>query len=153
MNKILLGLFCVVLVGIVCLTVYQVEKLNTGSFGAVGSDGGYVRDTITGATFASTTINTTSTQVFSAITRFGTIINNTSTEIYCLVDAPGTTAVSSTVTSTLGFVIPRALTTTTTIPTQITFGECWPGAYNCVPLKGAVNCLALTASVVNKVSK
>lgn len=107
-------------------------------------------DTTTGGFTASTsTVNTTSTQVFSSINRIAYITNTTGSQITCSLDPAGMTAVSSTVTSGRGVIIGPAYLTTSSFPNVAAFGECHGQAY-CFPHKGAVNCLAGAAITIDK---
>lgn len=125
--------------------------------------GAFTEATNVGLTTATTTINTTSTQVASAISGvsgFLTIENNTTSTLTCIADAAGTTAASSTATTSLGFIIGPSFATSTGqtssstvvksqgFPSEITFGQCWEGSYRCIPHTGAVNCIA-DAKVTN----
>ena len=102
-------------------------------------------------THSTSTVNTTSTQVFSSITKIGQIINDTNSTLTCSMDATGTTAVNSTVAAGRGVLIYASSS-----PAQSNtamFGECYPGTRNCYAHKGAVNCLATAAVTITKWSK
>lgn len=119
----------------------------------LGGSAGYIDTSSSNVTHATTTINTTSTQVFSSITKIAQITNTTANQITCSLDTTGTTAASSTVASGRGIIIGPAYLTTSTLPNIAMFGECYPGSENCYAHKGAVNCLAGAASLVTKWSK
>lgn len=110
----------------------------------------YLDTSASNITHATSTVNTTSTQVFSGITKIGQIINDTTGKLTCSMDATGTTAASSTVASGSGIIISPAASTT---PSSVMFGECYPGSVNCYAHKGAVNCLATAAVTITKWSK
>jgi len=104
--------------------------------------------TSAGFTVATSTVNTTSTQVFSSINRVAWIQNITAGTLWCSLDGVGTTAASSTLISGRGLLIaPTSTTLYGLFPSVVSFGEC-RGQYNCYPHKGAVNCLGSAASVV-----
>jgi hypothetical protein len=99
-------------------------------------------------THATTSINTTSTQIFATVPKFAQIINTTANQITCSLDNANATAASSSVTSGRGVIIPPAYQTTSTGLGIASFGECYAGAPNCYRHKGSVNCLAATTTVV-----
>lgn len=106
----------------------------------------YLDTSASSITHSTSTVNTTSTQVFSGITKIGEIINDTNSQLTCSMDATGTTAASSTVTSGRGIIIYASSS-----PAQANsamFGECYPGSENCYAHKGAVNCLAGAAVTI-----
>ena len=105
----------------------------------------YLDTSSSDVTHATSTVNTTSTQVFASITKIGQITNDTTGKLTCSMDATGTTAASSTVSSGRGIIISPAASTT---PNMAMFGECYPGSENCYAHKGAVNCLSTGAVTI-----
>ena len=110
----------------------------------------YYDTTASGFTHTTSTINTTSTQVFASVVKLSGIQNTTANQLTCSLDATGTTAASSTVASGRGIIIGPAYLTTSTLSNVAAFGECGNGEANCYRHKGAVNCLAGAASIVTK---
>lgn len=107
-----------------------------------------------GTTNSTTTINTTSTQVFASVSKWAAIVNPTTAEITCSLDDLGTTAASSTVGTHKGYVIgPHDSASSTNLPAILQFGECGPGSYNCIPFNGTVNCVASSQAVVSTISR
>jgi len=108
-----------------------------------------------GTTNATTTINTTSTQVIASTTKWARITNPTTATITCSLDDRGTTAASSTVATSKGIIIgpQQANASSTGIPALLDVGECSVGDFNCIPFKGTLNCVASAAAVVSVVSK
>lgn len=146
MNKILIGIG-IILLGILGVLIVRNNNV-VGQFGGVSN---YLDTSSSNITHATTTINTTSTQVFSSITKIGQLINNSTNTITCSMDATGITAASSTVAANRGIIVPNQASST--IYSAVMFGECYPGAVNCYAHKGAVNCLIVSQSVVTKWSK
>ena len=103
-------------------------------------------------TYSTTTVNATSTQVASNVNRTLTIQNVSSTLLACKVDALGTTAASSTVTSSIANIDSHLVRPSTTLYNTITFGECREGMVNCFPFKGAVNCLSSASTTYSLIS-
>lgn len=134
------------------LTVFSMLNrfVSVGPLGAVTN---YLDTSSSAITHSTSTINTTSTQVFSSITKIGQIINRTGNELTCSMDATGTTAASSTVATNRGIILGAYGTATSTAPYSAMFGECYPGSVNCYAHKGAVNCLASATSSITKWSK
>lgn len=105
-------------------------------------------------THTTSTINTTSTQVFSSLTKMGEIINDSAGKLTCSMDATGTTAPSSTVAAGRGIIIVPAASSTSNLPNVVRFGECFgEGNVVCYPHKGAVNCLSTATATITKWSK
>src|SRR3990167_7956861 len=120
----------------------------------LGSYGWNVDVVSSGVTNSTSSINTTSTQLAALITRWLTIINPTMATLTCSMDDAGTLVGSSSVATNKGVVVGpiNATTTNATIPSQVSFGECNPGMYNCFPFKGAVNCVASAVATVSVIS-
>lgn len=109
--------------------------------GSVQLGGGQFTDTYTlFATNSTTTVNTTATRVFASGYNLARISNNTGSTLFCSAD--NTTAALSNSTSGAGIVIGPTNSSTSTIPSVATFGRCYAGAYNCIPVTGAINCVA-----------
>lgn len=148
----------VILVGSFALTVLEPKVIQlqpieiTPQGEQLGAVTNYLDTSSSDITHATTTINASSTQVFSSITKIGQVINyDTVARLTCSMDATGTTAASSTVATNKGIIIAPAASTT---PSSAMFGECYPGSMNCYTHKGAVNCMAsATTSLVSKWSK
>lgn len=103
---------------------------------------------------ATTTINTTSTQVWASITKMGEIINDTTGKLTCSMDATNTTAASSSVVAGRGIIIVPAASSTSNLPNVVRFGECsGTGNVPCYPHKGAVNCLSNVQATTTTWSK
>lgn len=136
MNKFLAAAFAVVVaffIGILLFTPKQTVLQAAPGQGTVYTTSG-------GFTAATTTINTTSTQVFASINQLVFITNSSTATLTCSLDGRGTTAVSSTVTAGRGVIIGPS--SGSNIPAQASFGNCSQGDRNCYPHTGAVNCLA-----------
>jgi hypothetical protein len=112
----------------------------------LGAVSNYFDTSASSISHATTTINTTSTQLFSSTTKWSQMINDTNAVITCSLDKTGTTAASSTVASGRGLLVYTS--SSAARPNSIMFGECYPGSLNCYPHKGAVNCLASAAVIV-----
>lgn len=127
------------------IVVSLIQRSRQGDvLGTIASIANY--DTTTsGFTHATTTVNTTSTQIFATISRVDYIINNTTSTITCSLDPSNTTAASSSVASGRGVII--GSNAGTVISSEAAFGECRT-SYNCYPHKGAVNCLANVAATI-----
>lgn len=117
----------------------------------LGAVTNYLETSASAITHTTSTVNTTSTQVFSSITKIAQIINDSAGKITCSMDATGTTAPSSTVAAGRGIVIPPLASSTK--GAVVTFGECYPGSEDCYTHKGAVNCLSTSAATITKWSK
>lgn len=134
MNKIILTITIVILVLVGYLAINKTNPLGASlALNAYDTTSG-------GFTIATSTVNTTSTQVFASIARLNYIINNTTALFTCSLDAVGITAVSSTVTAGRGVLIYPSST--------IAFGEC-RSQQNCFPHKGTVNCLGSAAGTID----
>lgn len=103
--------------------------------------------TSAGFTSTTSTVNTTSTQVFASIARYAEMINDTTAKLTCSLDPANTTAASSTVAAGRGVIIVPAASSTS--DSKVRFGEC-RGESNCYPHKGAVNCLGTSAVTITK---
>lgn len=145
-------IIAVLAIAVVCLGIF-VAALQSGPRINVSGVINYLDVSSANITHSTTTVNTTSTQVFSSISKMGQIVNATANQITCSLDATGTTAASSTIAAGRGIILAPAYLSTSTGVSSAMFGECYPGSINCYPHKGAVNCLAEAASVVTKWSK
>jgi len=136
-----------IFVGVGIIVGLLVGGLTKEKFGGVVAINNY-DTTSAGFTVATSTVNTTSTQVFSSINRVAWIQNITASTLWCSLDGVGTTADASTLISGRGLLIaPTSTTLYGLFPSVVSFGEC-RGQYNCYPHKGAVNCLGSATSVV-----
>lgn len=133
----------IIILGIVIVILFGALIAKNQNLGAVAMNN--YDTTSSGFTQATTTINTTSTQIFASIPRLSYITNNTTSTITCSLDASNTTAASSSVTAGRGVLI--GSNAGTLIPSVVSFGECRSNV-NCYPHRGAVNCLANTAAVI-----
>lgn len=98
-----------------------------------------------GVTNATTTINTTSTQIFASVTKLATLVNNTTSTFSCFMDAANSLVASSSVVAGAGITLSPGATgvaNSSTLPSQATFGRCNVGSYNCYPFVGALDCVA-----------
>ena len=149
MNKLTIGLLavCAVFLGFIAFkgTVSAPVLLQGNpSIGTVYTTSG-------GFTESTTTINTTSTQVFSSVNQISYIQNYGTSTIWCSLDSKTTTAASSSVATGIGVVIGSISSTINgSYPSVAAFGQCVAGTYNCFPHAGTVNCLANVATVVSK---
>lgn len=145
----------IIIIGVLLVGAFLLGSQNK-SIVNLGGDP-YTNTFNTGITSATTTINTTSTQVFSSISNGGfvTLVNSSTASITCSMDDQGTTAVSSSVAASKGVIIGAGTqpASTTAIKAQATFGYCWSGAENCFPFTGTLNCLATAIVTIPKVSK
>lgn len=105
-----------------------------------------------GFTVSTSTVNTTSTQIVASSTILTTLVNNSTSTFTCKPDDRGTTAASSTVATGLGYTVGPQGSTGPNIPSEISFGACQPGMYNCFPFTGTLNCVADVAATVTKIS-
>ena len=96
--------------------------------------------TSAGFTQATTTVNTTATQIFASVAVVSEIINNTTATLSCALEASNTTVASSSVASGRGVIV--GPNTGTLIPSVTAFGNCDNLGKSCYRHKGAVNCLA-----------
>lgn len=145
--KIITSGVCLLLLAVILLITTKIGN-NDGVLGGVVN---YLDTSSSGFTSASTTINTTSTQVFASISKRAWIINNTTSTLTCFLDSTNKNAASSSVSSGIGVIIGG--TAATSLPGIASFGECSPGMLNCYPHKGAVNCLGSGQSIISKVSQ
>lgn len=133
--------------GVIAITVLSIQiKDRGGLLGSVTTD-----TSNTGLTTATTTINTTSTQLLASVVNRATINNLSTSTITCKPDDQGTTAASSTVVANAGYIIgPQG---TAGHSPNIVFGNCVAGMQNCYPFKGTLNCVANVAATVTKVTE
>ena len=118
--------------------------------GKLGEAGGrYINTFTSGVTHATTSISTASTNVATSVTNWLRIDNSNTTQLTCVLETTGTTAASSSVVAGRGILVGPHGVTTSSLPSTVTFGECWPGTANCVPFKGSINCVAGTTSTVS----
>lgn len=103
-----------------------------------------------GFTVATSTVNTTSTQVVASTNILTTLINRSASNFTCKPDDRGTAAASSSVVADFGYVLPA--TSTSNPVSYLSFGECQPGMSNCFPFKGTLNCVGDTAGTIIKIS-
>lgn len=143
MKNTLLIVFGVIVIS--CAVFFGLHSQYSQSLGAIQAINNY-DTTNAGFTHATSTVNTTSTQVFSSIGRVSYITNNTTSTLTCALDAIGTIAASSTVASGRGVLI--GPNTGTLIPSVVAFGECRTVGIPCYPHKGAVDCLANVAVTI-----
>lgn len=108
-----------------------------------------INTTSKGFVASTSTVNTTSTQLFSNVdNNISYLINNTTSTLTCSLDGRSVTAASSSLVSGRGLIV--GPTTGTVIPAEVAFGQCVPGTPNCYPTTGSVNCLANVAASVDK---
>lgn len=107
---------------------------------------GVIYTTASGFVAATTTVNTTSTQIFASINQIDFITNSSTATLTCSLDARGTTAASSSVTAGRGVII--GPTTNSSLPPRAAFGQCASGDQNCYPHTGAVNCVASASTTI-----
>lgn len=114
----------------------------------LGGVSNYLDTSSSGFTTATSSVGVYSaTNLFTSVTKGKIVQNIGDGTLYCKLDATGTIAASSTVASAYGLVI-GANNTTSTVPSIAQFGECYPGALNCFPHKGSVNCITNATSTV-----
>lgn len=145
--QITFGIAVIVLLGLVAFK--NVPQILGGS-GYTGNFDTYASDFTT----ATSTVNTTSTQVIASTTVLTTLVNYTSSTLTCKPDNKVTTAASSTVVAGAGYVIGahQATTTNSGFYSFASFGECQAGMSNCYPFKGTLNCVADVAAVITKIT-
>ena len=143
--------YFLIAVAVIVLAVFGYAFFTaTGNLGGVSN---YLDTSASGYTTASSSIGTAAaTQMFSSVSKLVTIINPTTNDITCKLESTGSTAASSTVTAGFGLII-GSNTTTSTIPSVVQFGECYPGSVSCYPHKGALNCISAVTSTIIKLTR
>lgn len=112
--------------------------------------GADVATTPIAVTNATTTINSTSTLVCTSPYQICKLQNLTNVYAYCAAD--GKTDASSSIKVGQGVALGPSNVTTSTAPSIVTFGRCYPGSVNCHPVSGNVNCIGDAQTNVLKFS-
>ena len=138
-------------VAVVAGLFFGVGFRTTNSLGG-GNSVNLYDTTSAGFTVSTSTVNTTSTQMFALVNKVSYLTNNTTSTFTCSLDARNSTAASSTVTAGRGVLIGSASSSMNgTLPGVVAFGNCDNLGVACFRHTGAVNCSANAAATIDKI--
>lgn len=147
-NSNLLAVLAGAIVVIGCFFFFGGTKTDSSQNLSVNSQFSY-DTTSKGFTNSTTTINTTSTNLWASVNKVNYMFYNGTSTITCSADAVSTTAASSSLASGRGIMWGNV----TTGIAKVGFGQCFPGNEQCYLHMGALNCLANIQTVVSVVKQ